>query len=58
MVDSALRWSEADCNDAWTAVFRCRNKVSQGLGFVPAVSHYLNAPDVRICGKMGSDLDQ
>ena len=41
MADPALRWSEADCNDAWTAEARYWNEdpASQGLGFVPAVSH-------------------
>ena len=57
MADPALRWSEADCNDAWTAVVRYWNEdpASQGLGFVPAVSHYFNAPEGWDCGKMGSD---
>ena len=57
MADPALRWSEADCNDAWTAVARYWNEdpASQGLGFVPAVSHYFNAPEGWDCGKMGSD---
>lgn len=57
MADPALRWSEADCNEAWTAVVRYWNEdpASQGLGFVPAVSHYFNAPEGWDCGKMGSD---
>ena len=57
MAVPALRWSEADCNDAWTAVVRYWNEdpASQGLGFVPAVSHYFNAPEGWDCGKMGSD---
>ena len=52
-----LRWSEADAEDAWTAVARFWNEdpASQGLPFVQVVSNFWHGPEGWNCGKMGTD---
>lgn len=57
VASEALRWSEADVDDAWTAVERYWNEdpASAGLNFVQAVSHFWNGPDGWNCGIVGQD---